>query len=79
MPAEKGKIFPETKPPGIYPDTINEHLKGTWCSVRNTIVNDQEGIARCLENIRSNKKSIQFAKERILTNHKALAALEGVK
>jgi hypothetical protein len=72
-------FYPETKPPGINPDDMDKHLQPVWCNVRNSIVNDQIGIKRCLENIRSQKRTIRFLKERVVVQHHALAAIGSIK
>lgn len=72
-------FYPETKPPGVNPPDMDKHLQSVWCNVRNSIVNDQQAIDRCLENIRSQKRTIRFLKERVVVEHHALAAIGGIK
>lgn len=75
----KPQFYPDPPPPGIYPDDMNKHLQVTWCNIRNDIVRDQDGINRCLSQIKAVKREIKFFKERIVAQKNALHVLEQVK
>lgn len=72
--------FPEQKPPGIPTNrNMDENLTPVWNEIRNSIVRDQDAIYRYLSSIKTNKENIRFMKKRIMSNARALEALESVE